>query len=112
MIRLLFFIVITAMGMARGYSQSLVQTYVDRCTNQTYVFSVPMNGTTVVAFYNKSRTFTAQQFTNGELKAWLEETYQWWQTLSPCSTNTATNQSTQQTTNNATSSATNAAAKC
>ncbi len=109
MIRLLFFIVITAMGMARGYSQSLVQTYVDRCTNQTYVFSVPMNGTTVVAFYNKSRTFTAQQFTNGELKAWLEETYQWWQTLSPCSTNTATNQSTQQTTNNATSSATNAA---
>ena len=110
MIRLLFFIVITAMGMARGYSQSLVQTYTDRCTGQTYVFSVPMNGTAVVAFYNKSRTFTAQQFTNGELKVWLEETYTWWQTLSPCSTNTATNQTTQQTTNNATSSATNAAA--
>jgi hypothetical protein len=109
MIRLLFFIVITAMGMARGYSQSLVQTYTDRCTGQTYVFSVPMEGVTVVAFYNKSRTFTAQQFTNGELKVWLEETYTWWQTLSPCSTNTATNQSTQQTTNNATSSATNAA---
>ncbi len=109
MIRLLFFIVITAMGMARGYSQSLVQTYTDRCTGQTYVFSVPMNGTAVVAFYNKSRTFTAQQFTNGELKVWLEETYTWWQTLSPCSTNTATNQTTQQTTNNATSSATNAA---
>ena len=109
MIRLLFFIVITAMGMARGYSQSLVQTYTDRCTGQTYVFSVSMNGTAVVAFYNKSRTFTAQQFTNGELKVWLEETYTWWQTLSPCSTNTATNQSTQQTTNNATSSATNAA---
>jgi len=97
------------MGMARGYSQSLVQTYTDRCTGQTYVFSVPMEGVTVVAFYNKSRTFTAQQFTNGELKVWLEETYTWWQTLSPCSTNTATNQSTQQTTNNATSSATNAA---
>ena len=109
MIRLLFFIVITAMGMARGYSQSLVQTYTDRCTGQTYAFSVPMNGTAVVAFYNKSRTFTAQQFTNGELEAWLEETYTWWQTLSPCSTNTATSQSTQQTTNNATSSATNAA---
>jgi len=97
------------MGMARGYSQSLVQTYTDRCTGQTYVFSVPMEGVTVVAFYNKSRTFTAQQFTNGELKVWLEETYTWWQTLSPCSTNTATNQTTQQTTNNATSSATNAA---
>lgn len=110
MIRLLFFIVIIAMGMARGYSQSLVQTYTDRCTGQTYVFSVPMNGTAVVAFYNKSRTFTAQQFTNGELETWLEETYTWWQTLSPCSTNTATSQTTQQTTNNATSSATNAAA--
>lgn len=110
MVRLLFFIVIIAMGMARGYSQSLVQTYTDRCTGQTYVFSVPMNGTAVVAFYNKSRTFTAQQFTNGELEAWLEETYIWWQTLSPCSTNTATSQTTQQTTNNATSSAANAAA--
>ena len=110
MIRLLFFIVIIAMGMARGYSQSLVQTYTDRCTGQTYVFSVPMNGTAVVAFYNKSRTFTAQQFTNGELETWLEETYTWWQTLSPCSTNTATSQTTQQTTNNATSSAANAAA--
>ena len=107
--RLLFFIVITAMGMFKGHSQALVQTYVDRCTGQVHVFTVPMNGATSVAFYNKSRTFTAAQFQNGELQAWLEQTYQWWQALSPCSTNNATSQTTQQTTTQATTNATNAA---
>jgi len=107
--RLLFFIVITAMGMFKGYSQALVQTYVDRCTGQVHVFTVPMNGATAIAFYNKSRTFTAAQFQNGELQTWLEQTYQWWQTLSPCSTNNATSQTTQQTTTQATTNATNAA---
>ena len=107
--RLLFFIVITAMGMFKGHSQALVQTYVDRCTGQVHVFTVPMNGATAIAFYNKSRTFTAAQFQNGELQAWLEQTYQWWQALSPCSTNNATSQTTQQTTTQATTNATNAA---
>ena len=107
--RRLLFIVIAAMGMFKGHSQALVQTYVDRCTGQVHVFSVPMNGATSVAFYNKSRTFTAQQFQNGELQAWLEQTYQWWQALSPCSTNNATSQTTQQTTSQATTNATNAA---
>lgn len=107
--RLLFFIVITAMGMFKGHSQALVQTYVDRCTGQVHVFTVPMNGATSVAFYNKSRTFTAAQFQNGELQTWLEQTYQWWSALSPCSTNNATTQTTQQTTTQATTNATNAA---
>ena len=108
--KLLLVLLITAMGMARGYSQSLVQTYTDRCTGQVSVFTVPLNGQTVVAFYNRSKTFTAQQFTNGELQAWLEETYAWWQALSPCSTGNANTQTTQQTTTNATTNATNAAA--
>ena len=107
--RRLLFIVIAAMGMFKGYSQALVQTYTDRCTGEVKVFSVPMNGATAIAFYSKSRTFTAAQFQNGELQAWLEETYQWWQTLSPCSTNNATTQTTQQTTSQATTNATNAA---
>lgn len=112
--RLLLFIVITAMGMGKGLSQSLIQTYTDRCTGQTYVFSVPMNGQTVVAFYNRSQVFTAADFANGTLQAWLEETYLWWTSLSPCSTATtgatATQQTTQQTTQQATQAATNAAA--
>ena len=112
--RLLFFIVITAMGMGKGLSQTLIQTYTDRCTGATQVFTVPMNGTTVVAFYNRSKTFTSQDFQDGTLQAWLEETYLWWTSLSPCSTTqtgaTATQQTTQQTTQQATQAATNAAA--
>jgi len=111
--KLLFLIVLTAMGMFKGHSQTLVQTYVDRCTGQVSVFSVPMNGSTVVAFYNRSRTFTSQDFQNGILQSWLEETYLWWTSLSPCSTTTtgaqATQQTTQQTTQQATQAATNAA---
>ena len=113
--KLLLVIVLTAMGMFKGHSQALVQTYMDRCTGQVRVFSVPMNGSTVVAFYDRSRVFTAQEFSNGTLQAWLEETYLWWTALSPCSTTTtgaqATQQTTQQTTQQATQAATNAAAQ-
>ena len=113
--KLLLVIVLTAMGMFKGHSQALVQTYVDRCTGQVRVFSVPINGSTVVAFYDRSRVFTAQEFSNGTLQAWLEETYLWWTALSPCSTTTtgaqATQQTTQQTTQQATQAATNAAAQ-
>ena len=45
-----------------SYSQNLVQTYVDRCTGAVNVFSVPLNGSTAVVFYNKSRVFTADEF--------------------------------------------------
>ena len=101
--RLLLVLIFAVMGMARAEAQSLVQTYIDRCTGQVYVFTVPMNGQTVVAFYNKSRTFTAAEFTNGTLQTWLEQTYQWWSALSPCSTNQTTATTTQQTTTQATS---------
>ena len=107
--RWLLFLVIAAMGMFKGHSQTLVQTYTDRCTGEVKVFSVQMGGQTVVAYYNKSRVFTSTEFTNGTLQAWLEETYAWWQALSPCSTGNATSQTTQQTTNQATTNATNAA---
>ena len=107
--RWLLFIVIAAMGMFKGHSQALVQTYTDRCTGEVKVFSVQMGSSTVVSYYNKSRVFTSAEFTNGTLQAWLEETYAWWQALSPCSTGQASNQSTQNTTNQATNNATNAA---
>ena len=107
--RWLLFIVIAAMGMFEGHSQTLVQTYTDRCTGEVKVFSVKMGGQTVVAYYNKSRVFTAAEFTNGTLQGWLEETYTWYQALSPCSSGNANSQTTQQTTNQATTNATNAA---
>jgi hypothetical protein len=93
-----------------GQTQTLTNTYVDRCTGETEIVSINfVNGSATVAFYNKVRTFTWAEYTNGTLKNWLDETYVWWSTLSPCSTTTAATQTTQQTTNNATSNATNAA---
>ena len=107
--RWLLVIVIAAMGMFEGHSQALVQTYTDRCTGEVKVFTVQMGGSTVVAYYNRSRVFTSTEFTNGTLQAWLEDTYAWYQALSPCSSGNATSQTTQQTTNQATTNATNAA---
>ena len=69
--KLLFLIVLTAMGMFKGHSQALVQTYTDRCTGQVSVFTVPLEGQTVVAFYNRSRIFTSQEFQNEALQIWL-----------------------------------------
>ena len=93
-----------------GQTQTISQTFVDRCTGETTIVTANfVNGSAVVAFYNRVKTFTWDEYTNGTLEAWLNETYLWWENLSPCSTATATNQTTQQTTTNATSSATNAA---
>jgi hypothetical protein len=95
--------------MALAQSPIITQTYTDRCTGQTFTFSVPSNGQTVVIFYNKSRVFTSNDFTNGVLRAWLEETYAWWRNLSPCSTNQATATAAQQTAQQAASTATSIA---
>ena len=108
--KLLLVLFFTAMGMFKGQSQALVQTYIDRCTGQVSVFSVSMGGNTIVAFYNRSRSFTSQDFQNGTLQSWLEETYLWWTSLSPCSTTTTGAQATQQTTQQTTQQAANAAA--
>ena len=108
--KLLLVLFFTAMGMFKGQSQALVQTYIDRCTGQVSVFSVSMGGNTIVAFYNRSRSFTSQDFQNGTLQSWLEETYLWWTSLSPCSTTTTGAQATQQSTQQTTQQAANAAA--
>lgn len=109
---ILLILLITAWN--KSYSQTVIQTYTDRCTNVVYTFTVPFNGQTVVAFYNRSQVFTAAQFTDGTLQAWLEETYLWWSTLNPCSAaqaeSTTAQQTTQQTTQAATQAAANAAA--
>lgn len=106
----IFFILFLLLGFYEAQSQAIVQTYVDRCTGQVYVFTVPMNGQTVIAFYNRSQVFTSDDFTNGALQAWLEQTYQWWSALNPCSTNQATTTATQQTVQQTTQQATQAAA--
>ena len=95
---LIFFLLIGSLT----YGQTtFTQTFVDRCTGETQVVVANfVGGSATVAFYNKVRTFTYQEFTSGVLHAWLLETYAWWQALSPCSdvtqqTQTATQQATQ-----------------
>ena len=94
------------MGLS-SYGQTIfTQTYVDRCTGNTQVVVANfVNGSATVGFYNKVRTFTYQEFLSGELQQWLNETYIWWQALSPCSTATSEAQNAQQTAQNATSAA-------
>ena len=45
-----------------AFSQILTQTFYDRCTGQVKTVQIQMQGTTTVAFYNKVRTFTANDF--------------------------------------------------
>ena len=102
----LLFILFLLIG-SLSYGQTIfTQTYVDRCTGDVKVVVANFqNGSATVAFYNKVRTFTYQEFLSGELQQWLTETYLWWQQLSPCSTATAETQQAQQTAQNATQAA-------
>ena len=91
------------------YSQTFTQTFVDRCTGEVKVVTANfINGSATVAFYSRLRTFTYAEFTSGVLNQWLIETYEWWSTLSPCSTATQQAQQAQQTAQNATSAASSA----
>lgn len=94
LLSLLIFIFITNIS----YGQVFTQTFVDRCTGDVKVVTANfVNGSATVAFYDKIRTFTYQQYLNGELQAWLIQTYNWWQALSPCSSTTTQVQQAQQT---------------
>jgi len=91
---LIFFLLICSLT----YGQTtFTQTFVDRCTGETKVVVANFaNGSATVAFYNRVRTFTYQEFTSGILQAWLLETYAWWNALSPCSNTTQQAQQAQQ----------------
>lgn len=106
---IIFLLFLFVLGMGRVNAQALTQTYTDRCTGKVHVFTVPLGGETVISFYDRSKQFTSQDFINGTLQAWLEETYAWWSALSPCSTNQSTTTTAQQTAQNAASSAASAA---
>ncbi len=96
--RVLFILLLSLIGLS-GYSQTIfTQTFIDRCTGDVKVVNANfVNGSATVAFYNRVRVFTYQEALNGTLQAWLNETYNWWNTLSPCSTTTQQTQQAQQT---------------
>lgn len=95
--RLILFIGFFIWGVsAKG--QVFTQTFIDRCTGETKVVTANfINGPTTVAFYNRIRVFTPQEAVNGTLQQWLIETYNWWNSLSPCAqAATQTQQAAQQ----------------
>ena len=81
-----------------SYGQVFSQTFLDRCTGEVKVVTANFSqGSAVVSFYSRVRTFTYQEFLSGAMNAWLIETYNWWNALSPCSTATQQAQQAQQT---------------
>jgi hypothetical protein len=104
--KLLFFLLFNT---TLTYSQSLIQTWTDRCTGEVKTFSISMTGYTTVVFYDKVKQFTAADVQSGALRIWMEETYYWWSQLSPCSTNQATSTAAQNTASQTASTASSAA---
>ena len=95
--RLLVFMLLISSSV---YSQVLVQTFSDRCTGEIKTVSIQMQGYTTVSFYNRTKTFTSNDFYNGALRTWMEQTYAWWYALSACSTAQTTQTTTQTSTSN------------
>jgi hypothetical protein len=106
--KLLIFLVLVGYT-SFNYSQTLIQTFTDRCTGATQVFQIAMTGTTTVVFYGRAQSFTAADVQSGAFQAWLQETYAWWEALNPCSAAQAESQTAQQTAQQTTSAATSAA---
>lgn len=99
-----------------AFAQVLTQTFIDPCSGQVVVVSVPLaNGKTTIVYRGKYRTVTANDITSGELQAWINNL-----TINfPCPqaqvavTQTVTNavqQAVAQATSSATSQATSQAA--
>lgn len=57
-----------------SYSQVLTQTFVDPCSNQVLVVTVPLaNGKTTIVYRGKFRVVTANDITSGTLQAWIND---------------------------------------
>jgi hypothetical protein len=53
-------------------AQVLTQTFIDPCSGQVTVVTVPLaNGRTTIVYRGKFRTVTASDITSGELQAWI-----------------------------------------
>ena len=104
LIYILFFFVSTI-----TYSQTVTQTYYDKCTGETKVYIIPTTGSTIVAYYNRSMVVTFSDIQSGAFRNWLEATYIWWTTYNPCSVAQTTQTVVQQTASQATQAATSAA---
>lgn len=57
-----------------SYAQVLTQMFVDPCSNQVLVVTVPLaNGKTTIVYRGKFRIVTANDITSGALQAWIND---------------------------------------
>lgn len=68
-----------------AHGQVLIQTFTDPCTKVTSTFSIPIAGSATIVFYNKSKAFTASDVYSGAFQAWINQVYEEYKRLSPCS---------------------------
>ena len=91
----------------KAESQSVVYTFIDPCTKEVTNFSIPIQGGTVVYFYGRSASFTAQDVASGAFASWVNQAYSDYRKLTPCSVQSVTvtrNQITAQVIGNVVSS--------
>ena len=68
-----------------AYSQTLTYTFIDPCTKEVSLFSVPVTGTgTTLYFHNRQAYFTAADVSNGNLANWINSVYNEYRQNSPC----------------------------
>lgn len=77
-----------------AHGQVLIQTFTDPCTKVTSTFSIPITGSATIVFYNKSKAFTAGDVYSGAFQAWINQVYEDYKRLSPCSVAQATQTAT------------------
>ena len=78
---ILILLLVTASALA--YGQTLIYTFIDPCTKETTLFTVPAQGT-VIFFLNQSRSFTPGDVSNGTLSSWVNQVYSDYRKISPC----------------------------
>lgn len=92
--RFIFILLIVVILPVYAYSQTIIQTFTDPCTKVTSTFSIPITGSATIVFYNKSKAFTASDVYSGAFQAWINQVYEEYKKLSPCSVAQAAQTST------------------
>jgi hypothetical protein len=85
LIKRLFFVGLFVLVGQDLKAQVSVQTFVDPCTKEVTLFTVPLQGGTTIFFLNKSRYFTAADVTSGVFSSWVNQTYTEYRQTNPCS---------------------------
>jgi len=84
-IKTLFFVSFFVLFSQNVKAQVSVQTFIDPCTKEVTLFTIPLQGGTTIFFLNKSRFVTAADVTNGTFSNWINQAYIEYRQTNPCS---------------------------